>query len=82
MSVSMSGCCILNVCTAETDTDILIDDNLNKIHEHGPPATKTFSDGRLAIKTELPVARRKRERERLEHGQNCRRGNEKKCRTA
>jgi len=33
--------------------DILIDDNLNKIHEHGPPTMKTFSDGRLAIKTEL-----------------------------
>jgi len=55
---------------------ILIDDNLNKIHEHGPPATKTFSDGRLVIKTELPVARR--EREHLEHGRNCRRENEKK----
>lgn len=40
----------------------LISNNLNKIHEHGLPATKTFSDGRLAIKTELPVARRKRER--------------------
>jgi len=40
---------------------LLIGDNLNKIHEHGPPATTTFSDGRLAIKTELPVARRERE---------------------
>jgi len=44
---------------------LLIGDNLNKIHEHGPPATKTFSDGRLAIKTELPVARRDATRREL-----------------